>query len=112
MVCEDGKIRRVLSRDLSEVFGEVGHKIGANALYYLLNHPDRIIRKPRFTEEEAVAAKVLARALGIDTLERGSRAGLFAQRDGATVVELNYEMFPSLPHGQSVALVDITGGAE
>ena len=61
-VCEDGKIRRVIS---SAEFpfaqdGEVGHKIGSNALYYLLNHPERIIRKPRFTQQEVESAKIIS----------------------------------------------------
>lgn len=37
-----------------------GHKIGSNALYYLLNHPERIIRKPRFTQQEVESAKIIS----------------------------------------------------
>lgn len=113
-VCEDGKIRRVISEKEFPFAndGEMGHKIGSNALYYLLNHPDRIIRKPRFTEEEVADAKALVRILGADGIERTAYGGdLRAVVGEVARVVINRDLFPSLRPGQSVALADIVGVA-
>lgn len=106
-VCEDGKIRRVISsaefpfaRD-----GEVGHKIGSNALYYLLNHTDRIIRKPRFTQQEVERAKA------IKVLWPCAKAVVKAESGAISVVsapmELSADHFPSLHPGESVTLTEV-----
>lgn len=51
-VCEDGKIHRtILSLGVD--------KIGTKALYYLLNNPDRIIRKPRRSATEVKRATAI-----------------------------------------------------
>lgn len=117
-VCEDGKIRRVIS--ITEfpfaADGEVGHKIGANALYYLLNHPDRIIRKPRWTEQEKEEAKQIRRLLPwAENIRRTDTGNLLIN---SCVYEIYpglfiYDgFFPSLKPGESVTLDEIIGGAE
>lgn len=66
-VCTDGKVRRVRSNPPLEH----GDKIGANALYHIINHPENIKRCPRWTEQEveiAKAIKLLAPAM--DCIER------------------------------------------
>lgn len=113
-VCEDGKIRRVIS-SVEFPFaqdGEVGHKIGSNALYYLLNHPDRIIRKPRWTEQDVEDAKTVIRVFGRDGVIRrtpnlGERSALVFDH-----LYINEDLFPSIKPGQSVTLDQIIGGAE
>ena len=116
-VCEDGKIRRVISKKEFPFAndGEMGHKIGSNALYYLLNHPDRIIRRPRFTEEEVTVLKALQKA-GVAEIERAAKYETLKAKsqtvnDGESS---HYEqwflpkgLLPSLRPGQSVALSDI-----
>lgn len=116
-VCEDGKIRRVIS---SAEFpfaqdGEVGHKIGSNALYYLLNHPDRIIRKPRWTEQEVESAKIISvlfpEATHIGRL-RGSNALIIIGADNGWIANIENSLFQEIKSGQSVTLDEIIGGAE
>lgn len=111
-VCEDGKIRRMCSDEIREVTGlKVGHKIGANALYYLLNHPDRI-RKPCWTQQEverARAIKVLyPEAESLDECDPHIKV-----LDSKFVVAtLDITLFPSLCPGETVTLDEIIGGAE
>lgn len=110
-VCEDGKIRRRCSDDIREVTGiEVGHKIGANALYYLLNYPDRIIRKTRFTEREVERAKA------IKVLWPCAKAVVKADSGSISVVGapmvLNTDHFPSIKPKETYTLDKIIGGAE
>lgn len=115
-VCEDGKIRRVIS---SAEFpfaqdGEVGHKIGSNALYYLLNHPDRIIRKPRFTQQEVEDARAVKRLLEVDSVSRAAYGnGLVAiKSDWSVSIVLSRDCFPPLLPGKTVTLDEIIGGAK
>ena len=116
-VCEDGKIRRVIS---SAEFpfaqdGEVGHKIGSNALYYLLNHPDRIIRKPRFTQQEVE----LFRAIQVlypkaEYVERIKDSGVIGLSNNTCgwIMDIDKDLFPALRPGESVKLDEIIGGAQ
>ena len=80
----------------------------------IINHPDRIIRKPRFTEQEVEDAKYVKRILRVDLVSRNQYGnGLVAKRDdGSVSVVVNSEMFPSIRPGQSYTLTDIIGGAE
>lgn len=116
-VCEDGKIRRVIS---SAEFpfaqdGEVGHKIGSNALYYLLNHPERIIRKHRFTQQEVESAKIISvlfpEATHIERLRGSKVLGITGAEDG-WIADIESSLFPEIKSGQSVTLDEIIGGAE
>lgn len=116
-VCEDGKIRRVIS-SVEFPFaqdGEVGHKIGSNALYYLLNHPDRIIRKPRFTQQEVESAKIISvlfpEATHIERLRGSKVLGITGAEDG-WIADIESSLFPEIKSGQSVTLDEIIGGAE
>ena len=116
-VCEDGKIRRRCPKEIREVTQlEVGHKIGSNALYYLLNHPERIIRKPRFTEQEVADAKTLCRMW-----PNGEIKFTRATDGDCTMVQVQgslrgclglgtVDLFPSIKPGQSYILNEIAGG--
>ena len=86
------------------------------AIYQAINHPDRIIRKPRFTEQEVEDAKALKRIFvngGKLRIWRGDMAGLFLvwnQADCDTDYEIYSDFFPSIKPGESVALDEIIGG--
>lgn len=119
-VCEDGKIRRVISsaefpfaRD-----GEVGHKIGSNALYYLLNHTDRIIRKPRWTEEEVELFRAIQvlypKAEYVERIKDSGVSGAIGLSNNTCgwITDIDKDLFPALRPGESVKLDEIIGGAE
>ena len=78
----------------------------------LINHPNRIIRKPRFTEQEVEDAKILARALLADGFERDKMGDVFSTSKTAIRTLLDSRMFPSILPGQSYTLDEIIGGAE
>ena len=92
----------------------IGLLMDADRVCELINHPDRIIRKPRFTEQEVEDAKYIKRILRVDLVSRNQYGnGLVAKRDdGSVSVVVNSEMFPSIRPGQSYTLTDIIGGAE
>lgn len=114
-VCEDGKIRRRCPKEIREVTQlEVGHKIGSNALYYLLNHPERIIRKSRWTEQDKEDAKALRRLIPDAYILYRYSANTFLKlydRDDNFIMNLN-DCFPVLPLGKKVTLYEIIGGEE
>lgn len=83
--------------------------------FYILaciNHPDRIIRKPRWTEQEVGRAKAV-RVLwgGVDKLEK---CDLHIKAVDGThlVATMSADLFPSLRPGETVNLDEIIGGAE
>ena len=77
-----------------------------------INHPDRIIRKPRWTEQEVERAKTV-RVLwgGVDKLEK---CDLHIKAVDGThlVATMSADLFPSLRPGETVNLDEIIGGAE
>ena len=88
--------------------------LNVNYLVKAINHPDRIIRKPRFTEQEVEDAKkikyLLPNAIGI-----GRQAGiimLYVNRLDGSFTELKQDLFPSIQPGQEYTLDEIIGGAE
>ena len=82
------------------------------ALLRTLDHPDRIIRKPRWTQQEVEDAKVLARALLADGFERDTIGDVFATSSVACRTLIDSRMFPSLRSGETVKLSDIIGGGQ
>jgi hypothetical protein len=87
-----------------------GGQTSDDAIYECINHPDRIIRKPRFTQQEVERAKA------IKTLWPCAKAIVKAESGAISVVgatiELNVDHFPSLHPGKTVTLDEIIGGAE
>lgn len=83
---------------------------GMPCLVDFINHPDRIIRKPRWTEQEVERAKAIKVlfpcAIAITKAPFGS---VFVS--GASLT-LSTEYFPSIQPGQSVTLDEIIGGAD
>lgn len=99
----DGKIRNAH-----------GGEVASSELCYIINHPDYIIRKPRWTEQEVEDAKYTKRILEVDVVSRNEYGcGLVVSRSDRSVsFSINRNMFPSISPDQSVALDEIIGGAE
>ena len=78
-------------------------------LSVIINHPDRIIRKPRFTEQEIEDAKMVKAVFG--------KNGIIRRYDKATTgpcstlvfnnVFINENMFHSIKEGQEYSLDEI-----
>ena len=83
----------------------------ASALLRTLDHPDRIIRKPRFTEQDIKDAKMIKSVFG--------KSGTIKRYDKATTepystltfnnIYINENMFPSIKEGQEYSLNEIIG---
>lgn len=95
---------------ICEVLGvEVGERFelgNTGIILKAINDPDRIIRKPRFTQQEVEDAKTLYRLFGnYSVAEFGSRHCFGGLR-------LKENAFPSIQIGKSYTLEEIIGGAE
>ena len=114
-VCEDG---RVIISSLSCKISTVAVLINA------INHPDRIIRKPRWTQQEVEDAKNIKRMVCSGTFpnfthiqkdELGRPAMVdcpMRDNNGWFFVGLEKGMFPSLRPDETVTLDEIIGGAQ
>ena len=81
--------------------------VGVSLICDVVNHPDRIIRKPHWTEQEVEDAQIVRRVFGrSDTVKRTAEGAISF---GGII--LNAQMFPSLRPGESVTLDQIIGGA-
>ena len=80
----------------------------------LINHPENIARKPRFTEQEVEDAKYIKRILKVDSVRRNIYGnGLVAMKsDNSVSVVINSEMFQSIQPGQFYTLDEVIGGAK
>ena len=85
----------------------------ASALLRTLDHPDRIIRKPRFTQQEVEAAKAIKTlfpyAVSVKRLDLSIRV---QDRDEVLIVQLSNSLFRSIQIGEIYTLDEIIGGAE
>ncbi len=93
-----------------------GGQTSDDAIYEVINHPEKIIRKPRFTDEEIADAKALKHFYhGIAYIYRDRSSNniirVFAEGN-AIITSLNKETFPSIRPGETVRLSDILGGTE
>lgn len=79
-----------------------------------INHPDRIIRKPRWTEQEVELAKAAKKLFPeASDLARMNACALALSNDhGGHIANINSDLFPSLPLGLCVKLDEIIGGAK
>lgn len=84
-------------------------------LIYIINHPDRIIRKPRFTQQEVESAKIISvlfpEATHIERLRGSKVLGITGAKDG-WIADIESSLFPEIKSGQSVTLDEIIGGAQ
>ena len=82
-------------------------------LAVIINHPDRIIRKPRWTEQEVKRAKAIKVLWPkAEKLYRGAATITIYTRSQLFVIDLHAELFPSLHSGETVTLDEIIGGAQ
>ena len=123
------RICEVLGVEPEEVFEMRGNKIGnfrinkygtfqieisnncweastVECLNSLINHPENIIRKPHFTQQEVEDAKTLKRLFG------EYKIADFGARHVFGGLRLNEDAFPSIQPGQSYTLDEIIGGAQ
>ena len=84
----------------------------AASLITIINHPDRIIRRPRFTEQEVELARALYDLRRSESIVIGrNKGGALWWRDGDNAEGiLPNKLFPSLSECNSVRLDDIIGG--
>ena len=101
-VCEDG---RVIISSLSCKMSTVAVLINA------INHPDRIIRKPRWTEQEVERAKAIKvlypEADSLDECDPQVKV----LNTKFVMATLDTALFPSLRPSETVTLDEIIGGA-
>ena len=76
----------------------------------LINHPDRIIRKPRWTEQEVEIVKNLLEVVGPAELRKV--ADMVTMKVGGKIIYLRKDAFPSLKNEMVVTLDEIIGGAD
>jgi hypothetical protein len=83
-------------------------------LAVIINQPDRITRKPCWTEQEVEDARAVKRLLEVDSVSRAAYGnGLFAvKNDWSVSIVLSRDCFPSLRPGETVTLDEIIGGAK
>lgn len=81
-------------------------------LCYAINHPDRIIRKPRWTEQEVEDAKAIKRVLKATGIRRNRYDNIYATGELIVDTLLDSEAFPSLQPDTAVTIDEIIGGAQ
>ena len=88
---------------------------GMLCLVDFINHPDRIIRKPRWTQQEVESAKIISvlfpEATHIERLRGSKVLGITGAEDG-WIADIESSLFPEIKSGQSVTLDQIIGGVE
>lgn len=88
----------------------------ASTLLRALDHPDRIIHKPRWTEQEVEDAKAIRRIMSeytdIVRKKDGCVTHLFLTSEDVEDYFLDSGLFPSLRPGETVKLDEIIGGVE
>lgn len=85
---------------------------GTNVLCYIINHPDRIIRKPHWTEQEVEDAKAIKRVLKATGIRRNRYDNIYATGELIVDTLLDSEAFPSLQPDTAVTIDEIIGGAQ
>lgn len=92
-----------------------GGQTSDDAIYEAINHPDHIIHKPRFTQQEVESAKIISvlfpEATHIERLRGSKVLGITGAEDG-WIADIESSLFPEIKSGQSVTLDEIIGGAE
>ena len=96
--------------------------VGLPEICMMINLPDQIIRKPRFTQQEVEDAKTIKRMFGTDNFthihkdEDGWPEMMDGPGEDGTIgwcsIGMEEGMFPSIRPGETVSLDEIIGGAE
>lgn len=90
-------------------------RIPAEALSQIINHPDRIIRKPRFTQQEVELFRVIQVLYPkAEYVERIKDSGVIILSNNTCgwITDIDKDLFPALRPGESVKLDEIIGGAK
>ena len=89
-----------------------GGQTSCDAIYEAINHPDRIIRKPRWTEQEVERAKAIKMLYSeVESIEMyGFGIRVFNRK--LVIATLDPSLFPSLRPNEIITLDEIIGGAE
>ena len=97
-----------------EIRNAKGNSVTGGELCYIINNPDRIIRKPRFTQQDVEDAKAVKRVFGRDGTVKRLNKVITDPYSNLTFDNLyiNESMFPCIFEGQSYTLDEIIGGAE
>lgn len=87
---------------------------GMPCLVDFINHPDRIIRKPRFTQQEVEFARLFnAACKNVVWIQRNDEKTLvWVVEYSNEEYRLPFRLFPSIQPGQSYTLDEIIGGAQ
>lgn len=97
-VLEDGNVNLTFKGGMRMGWAGTGY-----AIVQAINHPDRIIRKPRFTEEEVADAREIVRIFGHnDVIKRTDDNALCYGQ-----IIINSSLLPSVRPGQPIAISDI-----
>ena len=83
---------------------------GMPCLVDFIIHPDRIIRKPRWTQQEVEIVKNLLEVVGPAELRKV--ADMVTMKVDGKIIYLRKDAFPSLKNEMVVTLYEIIGGAE
>lgn len=82
----------------------------------MINHPEIVQRRPRWTEQEVKDAKAIQRLMSeythISRKEISYGTYLSLESEDVESYALSSELFPSLRAGETVELTDIIGGNE
>ena len=91
-----------------------GKRCVDDVIYLAINHPDHIIRKPCWTEQDVKGAKAIRHVFGRDGIIKRHSKAVTAPYSTLTFDHLyiNENLFPSLRPGESVKLDEIIGGAQ
>lgn len=101
-----------------EIRNAKGGSVTGGELCYIINNPDCIIHKPRWTEQEVEDAKTVRRMFpgGEIKLSRNTDGCCSMVHTRGSLHECltlgKVDLFPSLRPGQSVKLDEIIGGEE
>ena len=95
-----------------EIRNAKGGSVTGGELCYIINNPDRIIRKPRWTEQEVERAKAIKVLWPeADTLDYWGD-GISVEGAEIYIAELDAVRFPSILPGETIKLDEIIGGME
>lgn len=90
--------------------GESGTRLSGLDVCYLINHPECIVRRKRFTEQEIEDAKAIKRLIhNANGIRRGSDNIANIVRTMRFAPALKFDAFPSIAPGESYTLDEIIG---
>ena len=91
---------------------------GMPCLVDFINHPDRIIRKPRFTQQEVELFRAIQvlypKAEYVERIKDSGVSGAIGLSNNTCgwIMDIDKDLFPALRPGESVKLDEIIGGAQ